>query len=84
MKSNVLKDATKTGERVVERFSASKEAVSDAWDDTRQFVTRTRRTVRDLLGDAKHNIKRFPFRSVAVAFGAGAVIGILISRNGKD
>jgi ElaB/YqjD/DUF883 family membrane-anchored ribosome-binding protein len=84
MKSNVLRDAAKTGERVVERFTASKEAVSDAWDDTRQFATRTRRTVRDLLGDAKYNIKRFPFRSVALAFSAGAVIGILISRTGRD
>jgi ElaB/YqjD/DUF883 family membrane-anchored ribosome-binding protein len=84
MKSNVLKDAAKTSERVVERFAASKEAVSDAWDDTRHFVTRTRRTMRDLLGDAKYNIKRFPLRSVALAFGAGAVVGILISRNGKS
>jgi len=84
MKSNVLKDAAKTGERMVERFTASKEAVSDAWDDTRQFVTRTHRTVRDLLGDAKYNIKRFPLRSVALAFGAGALVGILISRNGKS
>jgi ElaB/YqjD/DUF883 family membrane-anchored ribosome-binding protein len=39
--------------------------------------------VEDLLGDAQHNIKRFPFRSVAVAFGAGAVIGLLISRSGR-
>ena len=84
MKSNLLKDAAKTGEQVVERFTASKEAVSDAWDDTRKFVNRTGRTVRDLLGDAKYNIKRFPVRSVALAFGAGAVIGILISRNGRD
>ncbi len=84
MKQNVLKDAARTGERVLEGFTASKEAVSDAWDDTWQFVDRTRRTVRDLLGDAKYNIKRFPFRSVALAFGAGAVIGILISRNGRD
>jgi hypothetical protein len=63
MKANVLKDAAKTGERVVERFTASKEAVSDAWDDTRHFVHRTRRTIRDLLGEAKYNIKRFPIRS---------------------
>jgi ElaB/YqjD/DUF883 family membrane-anchored ribosome-binding protein len=84
MKANVLKDAAKTGERVVERFTASKEAVSDAWDDTRHFVHRTRRTIRDLLGEAKYHIKRFPIRSVALAFGAGAVIGILISRNRKS
>ncbi|HEV8042140.1 MAG TPA: hypothetical protein VGP62_24895 [Bryobacteraceae bacterium] len=84
MRPNLLKDAAKTGERVVERFSASKEAVSDAWDDTRHFLNHTRRTVRSLIGDAKYNVKRFPLRSVALAFGAGAVIGILISRNGKD
>ena len=83
MKQNVLRDAAKTGERVVERFAASKEAVSDAWKDTRLFVTRTRRTLRDLVGDAKYNIKRFPLRSVGLAFGAGAVIGVLIARNGR-
>ena len=80
---DVLRDAAKTGERVVERFTASKEAVADVWDDTRHFVTRTRRTLEDLLGDAKYNIKRFPLRSVGVAFGAGAVIGVLIARNGR-
>ena len=83
MKLRVLKDAAKTGERVVERFAASKEAVSDAFEDTRHFVNLTRRTMRDLLGDAKYNIKRFPLRSVGLAFGAGAVIGVLIARNGK-
>jgi ElaB/YqjD/DUF883 family membrane-anchored ribosome-binding protein len=83
MKQSVLKDAVKTGERIAERVTASKDAVSDAWDDTRHFVTRARRSVRDLLGDAKFNIKRFPFRSVGLAFGAGAIVGVLISRNGK-
>jgi ElaB/YqjD/DUF883 family membrane-anchored ribosome-binding protein len=83
MKQSVLKDAVKTGERVVERFAASKDAVSDILDDTRHFVTRTRRTLRDLIGDAKYNIKRFPLRSIGLAFGAGAIVGVLISRNGR-
>jgi len=83
MRENVLRDAAKTGERVIERVVASREAVSDAWEDTMHFVKRTQRTVEDLLGVAQHNIKRFPFRSVAVAFGAGAVIGLLISRSGR-
>jgi ElaB/YqjD/DUF883 family membrane-anchored ribosome-binding protein len=78
---DVLKEAARTGERVAERITASKEAVADAFEDTRHFVIQTRRTVRDLLGDAKYNIKRFPFRSVGLAFGAGAVIGVLISRS---
>jgi ElaB/YqjD/DUF883 family membrane-anchored ribosome-binding protein len=83
MKDSLLKDAAKTGERVVERFAASKEAVADAWDDTKVFVKRTRRTADDLLRDAKYNIKRFPLRSVAVAFSAGALVGVLIARNGR-
>jgi ElaB/YqjD/DUF883 family membrane-anchored ribosome-binding protein len=78
---DVLKEAAKTGERVVDRLAASKEAVADAFEDTRHFVIRTRRTVRDLLGDAKYNIKRFPLRSVGIAFGAGAIVGVLISRS---
>lgn len=77
---DVLKDAAKTGERVVQRLAASREAVADVYEDTRHFVIGTRRSIRDLLGDAKYNIKRFPFRSVGVAFGAGAIVGILISR----
>jgi ElaB/YqjD/DUF883 family membrane-anchored ribosome-binding protein len=83
MKDTLLRDAAKTGERVVERFAASKEAVADAWDDTKHFVKHTRHTVDDLLHDAKYNIKRFPLRSVAVAFGAGALLGVLIARNGR-
>ena len=83
MRENVLKDVAKTGERVLEQFEASKEAVADVWDGTKQFVKRANRTLEDLASDAKHNIKRFPIRSVALAFGAGAVVGVLISRNGR-
>jgi ElaB/YqjD/DUF883 family membrane-anchored ribosome-binding protein len=78
---DVLKEAAKTSEKVVERIAASKEAVAEAFEDTRHFVIRTRRTVRDLLGDAKYNIKRFPLRAVGLAFGAGAIVGVLISRS---
>jgi ElaB/YqjD/DUF883 family membrane-anchored ribosome-binding protein len=83
MQQRILKDAVKTGERVVEQFAASKEAVTGAWDDTKHFVKRTNRSLQDLLGDAKYNIKRAPLRSVGIAFGAGAVVGVLISRSVK-
>ena len=83
MKDSLLKDAAKTGERVAEGFAASKEAVADAWDDTKHFVRHTRHAVDDLVSDAKHNIKRLPLQSVAVAFVAGALFGLLISRAGR-
>ncbi len=83
MRESILKDAARTGERVAEQFAASKEVVTGAWDDTRHFLKRTQRSARDLLGDATHNIKRSPMRSLALAFGAGAVVGVLISRTAR-
>ena len=84
MKENVLRDATRTGERVVERLAASKEAVSDALEDGRSAVKhllkRTRNTAEDLMDDATHNIKRFPIGSVAMAFGVGAMLGMAFGR----
>lgn len=81
--SAIKKDAVKTGERVVDQFATSKEAVMDAWDDAKHFVERSGRNLRELVGDAKYNIKHYPIRSVAVAFGAGILLGAVISRNGR-
>ena len=83
MQQRILKEAVKTGERVAEQFTASKEAVTGAWDDTKHFVKRTNRSIEDFLGDAKYNIKRAPLRSVGIAFGAGVVVGVLIARSVK-
>ncbi len=83
MRESILKDAARTGERVVEQFAASREALTGVWDDTRHFVKRTHRSVRDFLGDASYNIKRSPLRSIGLAFGAGAIVGLLISRTGR-
>ncbi|HYL76101.1 MAG TPA: hypothetical protein VEU96_17960 [Bryobacteraceae bacterium] len=83
MKENVLRTATIAGERVVQGFNASKEAVVDALEDGKKLVKRTQRTAEDLLDDASHNIRRFPFSSVAIAFGAGTMVGILVARNGR-
>ncbi len=88
MSSNdVLKEATKAGGRVVHSFAASKEAVANAIEDGRTVVKhitkRTRRTVNDLLDDTVHQIKRYPLGSIMVALGVGALVGAVISRNGK-
>ena len=85
--NNVLKEATKAGGRVVHSFAASKEAVTNAIQDGRTVVKhitkRTRRTVNDLLDDTVHQIKRYPLGSMMVALGVGALVGAVISRNGK-
>jgi len=85
--NNVLKEATKAGGRVVQSFAASKEAVASAIEDGRtvvkQLTKRTRRTVNDLLDDTVHQIKRYPLGSMMVALGVGALVGVVIARNGK-
>ncbi len=87
MNGNARKSAAAAGERVMERFAASKEAVTEAIEDgtktVRQLAKRTQDGLEDFLDDAKHSIKRFPLRSVAVAFGVGAVFGLLIARAGR-
>ncbi len=85
--NNVLKEASKAGERVVHSFAASKEAVASALEDGRTVVKhiakRTRRTVNDVLDDTVHQIKRYPLGSMMVALGVGALFGAVIARNGK-
>src|SRR5690348_1347050 len=86
MGETMLKEATKAGERLVHGIAASREAVSNALDESttavKQFAKRTRNTMDDLAYDASRNIKRYPFRSVAIALGVGTLVGVLISRNG--
>jgi len=88
MRKDALKTATVAGERIVQGFSTSREAVAAAVQDGRktvkQMVKRTRHAAEDLLDEATHNIKRFPIGSVAMAFGVGTVLGVLVmSRNGR-
>ena len=87
MTDTMLKDATKAGERFVHGLAASREAVAKSLEDgttaVRHFAKRTRNTVNELVDDAAHNIKRYPFRSVAVGLGVGMLVGVLIARNGR-
>ena len=88
MRANVLKNTINSGAKVVESIAASKDVVSDAFqegkDTVTQFLKETRHTAEDLLDEATHSIKRFPLGSVLMAFSVGAVFGMLISRNGRD
>jgi len=88
MRASALKNTINSGAKVVESIAASKEVVSDAFqegkDTVTQFLKDTRHSAEDLLDEATHNIKRFPLGSVLMAFSVGAVFGMLISRNGRD
>jgi len=87
MNARAFKNATDAGERLVGRLSESKENMADAWEDgtqaVKQFIKRTRGNVEDLLDDATRNIKRNPLGSVTMAFGAGLLLGFVVSRSGR-
>ena len=87
MKETVLKTAANAGEKVVQGFAVSKDSVAEVVGDgtrsVKHFLKRTRYTAEDLLDEAAHNIKRFPLGSVMVAFGAGALLGLVVSYTGR-
>jgi ElaB/YqjD/DUF883 family membrane-anchored ribosome-binding protein len=67
-----------------------KEAVADAAEDgintAKRAVKQGRRAAEDLVDDAEYQVKQHPLSAVAVSFGIGlglgAVIGVLLTRNG--
>jgi ElaB/YqjD/DUF883 family membrane-anchored ribosome-binding protein len=67
-----------------------KEAVVDAVEDrisaAKRAVKQGRRAAEDLVDDAKYQVKQRPLSAVGVFFGIGlglgAVIGLLLARNG--
>jgi ElaB/YqjD/DUF883 family membrane-anchored ribosome-binding protein len=88
MRNNALRDTINSGAKVVQGIAASKEAVSDAFDEGKDTVTKflkeTRHAAEDWVDEATHNIKRFPIGSVVMAFTVGALLGVLLSRNGRS
>ena len=77
--------------RVLQRLAESKEALAEALDEKRRIVNRawkrSREAAEDLVHEAGRGIRRSPFRSMAIALGAGTLagtlIGVLVSRNGR-
>jgi ElaB/YqjD/DUF883 family membrane-anchored ribosome-binding protein len=88
MRNNALRDTINSGAKVVQGIAASKEAVSDAFEEGKDTVTKflkeSRHAAEDWVDEATHNIKRFPIGSVVMAFTVGALFGVLISRNGRS
>jgi len=88
MRDNALRNTINSGAKVVEGIAASKEAVSEAFeegkDTVNKFLKETRHAAEDWMDEATHKIKRFPIGSVVMAFSVGALFGVLISRNGRS
>ena len=93
MKAEVLDKVTDVSAAAAQ-FGAEmgrvKDAVADAFEDginaAKRTVKQGRRMAEDLVDDAEYQIKRHPLNALGVTFGIGlglgAVIGVLLTRNG--
>ncbi|HWP42923.1 MAG TPA: hypothetical protein VNO14_06800 [Blastocatellia bacterium] len=57
--------------------------LEDALLTARRGMKRGYYAAEDLADEAIHTMKRYPLRSVGLAFGAGLALGWFTSRNGK-
>lgn len=62
-------------------------AVSDAIEDTkretRRAIKRGVNACEDLVDETAYRVKHNPIRSIAIAFGAGAILGVIVTSIGK-
>ena len=88
MKISTVGDAAKVGQRAIHDLKTSTDTLSETWEDGRaaaeRFIDETRDRVEDLVYQATRKIKRSPLAAVALAFGVGALLGVVLSRNGKS
>jgi ElaB/YqjD/DUF883 family membrane-anchored ribosome-binding protein len=87
MKISTVSEAAKAGQRAIHDLKTSTDTLSETWEDGRaaaeRFIDETRDRVEDLVYQATRKIKRSPLAAVALAFGVGALLGVVLSRNGK-
>jgi ElaB/YqjD/DUF883 family membrane-anchored ribosome-binding protein len=83
-----IRQSTENGQRVIDRLAAKKRTLSEALEDGRKaankLLEKTRDNAEDLIYQTTRRVRRTPIRSVAIAFAAGALIGMLISRNARS
>lgn len=58
--------------------SAAVEAFEEGADEARRALRRARHELIDAGHETRHRIRRQPFVSVGLAFGAGAVMGVAV------
>jgi ElaB/YqjD/DUF883 family membrane-anchored ribosome-binding protein len=58
-----------------------------SWEDGQESATRflkhVRETGEDFLHQLNRHVRRHPWRAVGVALAAGALMGLVVSRNGR-
>jgi ElaB/YqjD/DUF883 family membrane-anchored ribosome-binding protein len=54
------------------------EAVEDGMKSAMKAIKQGRYAAEDMIGDARHSVRRKPFQAVGVVFAAGVLTGTLI------
>ena len=87
MKISTVSEAAKVGQRAIHDLKTSTDALSETWEDGRaaaeRLIDQTRDRVEDFVYQATRRVKRNPLAAVALAFGVGALLGVVLSRNGR-
>ena len=77
-------DAKKVAKQFEKGVNDAKAAVAEKLEDGKvaaeRLLKRGRYAVEDCITETAHIIKRHPVTSIAIAFGAGAALGLLIPR----
>ncbi len=59
------------------------DTIEDTKRETRRALKRSYNAAEDLVDETAHRVKHHPLRSVAIAFGAGALFGVIVTGIGK-
>lgn len=77
-------DAALVAKRIEKNLKDARTAVSESLEDGRvaaeRLFKRSKHAIEDAMQESTRRIKRHPFRSVAIAFAAGAAVALLVPR----
>jgi ElaB/YqjD/DUF883 family membrane-anchored ribosome-binding protein len=91
MQTEMLEKTMEVRDQLGAEVKRVKAAAVDAVDNgiaaARRAVKQGRRAAEDLVDDAEYRVKQHPFSALGVSFGIGlglgALIGVLLARNGR-
>ncbi|HEV2664693.1 MAG TPA: hypothetical protein VG324_07270 [Blastocatellia bacterium] len=92
MQTEIREKTVEVRDQLEAEVKRVKKAVTDAVDNgvvaAKRAVKQGRRAAEDLVDDAEYQVKQHPFSALGVTFGVGmglgAVIGVLLARNGRN
>jgi len=92
MQTEIREKTVEVRDQLEAEVKRVKKAVTDAVDNgvvaAKRAVKQGRRAAEDMVDDAEYRIKQRPFSALGVTFGVGmglgAVIGVLLARNGRN